>query len=82
MNLCNRTCPGIRDEEQYSCVPENTTCYWAIIVNSFDGRMYGWVPQNHLYGQALPYGGLGLIGRIYRILPHLVGQLTLRHPSF
>ncbi len=44
---------GIRDEEQYSRVPENH--YLLLGDNSeqsFDGRMYGWVPQNHLYGQA------------------------------
>ncbi|OQB43667.1 MAG: Signal peptidase I [Candidatus Hydrogenedentes bacterium ADurb.Bin179] len=44
---------GIRDEEQYSVVPEGH--YLLLGDNSeqsLDGRMYGWVPHHHLYGQA------------------------------
>lgn len=44
---------GIRDEDQFSLVPENH--YLLLGDNSsqsLDGRMYGWVPHNHLYGRA------------------------------
>ncbi len=44
---------GISDEEKFSVVPEDH--YLLLGDNSeqsLDGRMYGWVPHNHLYGQA------------------------------
>lgn len=43
---------GIRDEDQYALVPEDH--YLLLGDNSeqsLDGRMYGWVPDNHLYGR-------------------------------
>lgn len=44
---------GARDEDEYSLVPEDH--YFMLGDNSgasLDGRMYGWVPHNHLYGSA------------------------------
>ena len=43
---------GIRDEDEYALVPEGH--YLLMGDNSgqsLDGRMYGWVPHNHLYGR-------------------------------
>lgn len=44
---------GCRDEDEYTLVPEGH--YFLLGDNSaasLDGRMYGWVPHNHLYGSA------------------------------
>jgi len=44
---------GISDEDRFAVVPEGH--YLLLGDNSeesLDGRMYGWVPHNHLYGQA------------------------------
>lgn len=44
---------GCRDEEKYMLVPEDH--YFMLGDNSaasLDGRMYGWVPHNHLFGSA------------------------------
>ena len=43
---------GIREEDQFSLVPENHVFLLGDnSAQSLDGRMYGWVPQNHLYGR-------------------------------
>ncbi len=44
---------GVNDEPQYTNIPEDH--YFMLGDNSahsLDGRMYGWVPHNHLYGRA------------------------------
>lgn len=44
---------GIHTEDAYSLVPENHVFLLGDnSTHSLDGRMYGWVPQNHLYGRA------------------------------
>lgn len=44
---------GIREEEKFSRVPEGHVFLLGDnSTHSLDGRMYGWVPQNHLYGRA------------------------------
>jgi signal peptidase I len=43
---------GISEEDKYSLVPENHVFLLGDnSAQSLDGRMYGWVPQNHLYGR-------------------------------
>lgn len=43
---------GIRDEDAFSLVPEGHYLLLGDNSNeSLDGRMYGWVPHNHLYGR-------------------------------
>lgn len=43
---------GVRDEDEFSLVPEG---HYLLLgdnsEHSLDGRMYGWVPHNHLYGR-------------------------------
>lgn len=44
---------GINDEREYTLLPDDH--YFMLGDNSaqsVDGRMYGWVPHNHLYGRA------------------------------
>jgi len=44
---------GCLPEDQYQVVPEDH--YFVLgdnSLNSVDGRMYGWVPRDHLYGRA------------------------------